>query len=434
MTYFGTTAISPAQLATRLDATSFAPTGNPAAYLPASAGRAHYRELLDFYDGQQWVGQPRSRETRLTFNYVQAFVLKAATYLTAKPAVIAYEQVAAKQAAWLTRLYNQTAEENDLHALDYTTAVDAAVLGDGCYRVLWHTEQRRVQVTTCDVMNIEPVWAGADWRELVSLTHRYDDHSGVPCEEFWTAERVVVRRGGQVTHDEANPYGYIPFIVFPNQPIPKSPWGMSDLEPLIGVQRELNHRLTTLSRLLEASGNPAAVVSGATQEATANLNVGPGQLWTLENPEARAYLLDFLGGGSAEVHLRYVESLYRVFHDLAEMPRIAFGEVGGGSRSGVALELELQPLTQKVARKQIGWGSMLRRRAVMILDQWRRFDNRRIAAPSEYVCTVNWPPLLPQELAERVRVETTLFDRGIHDAAQVEDALGEAVDHHEEVL
>ncbi len=422
MTYYGSTAISPQQLARRWAAGGFAPSGWGEG-VAAPAGRAHYQMLLDFYNGQQWFGQARGRETRLTFNYVQAFVLKAATYLTARPALVSYAQVSAKQAAWFGRLYQQTADDNDLPALDYATAVDAAVLGDGCYRVLWSAAEGRVQVDACDVMNVEPVWGGNN-RRLTALTYRYVS-GGVAYEEEWTDARLIIRENGAATSDGPNPYGYIPFIFFANQPIPKSPWGMSDLEPLLGVQDELNRRLSTLSRLLEASGNPAAVVSGATQEATANLSVGPGQLWTLENPAARAYLLDFLGGGSAGAHLRYIEALYRVFHDLAEMPRIAFGEVSGGNRSGIALELELQPLTQKVARKQIGWGSMVRRRAWLILDQWRRFGHRRIADVSEAVLTITWPPLLPQELAQRVAVESQLFDRGIHDAAQVEDAIGE---------
>jgi hypothetical protein len=35
-----------------------------------------YRENLDFYGGAQWVGTPRRRERRLTFNYARTFIDK----------------------------------------------------------------------------------------------------------------------------------------------------------------------------------------------------------------------------------------------------------------------------------------------------------------------------------------------------------------------
>lgn len=53
-------------------------------------------------------------------------------------------------------------------------------------------------------------------------------------------------------------------------------------------------------------------------------------------------------------------------HDLSETPRIAFGD-GGGDRSGVALQLELDPLLRKVARKRLTRTGALRRRDALIL-------------------------------------------------------------------
>ena len=33
-----------------------------------------YKELLDFYYGQQWKGRERPGEKRLTFNYAKVFI------------------------------------------------------------------------------------------------------------------------------------------------------------------------------------------------------------------------------------------------------------------------------------------------------------------------------------------------------------------------
>jgi len=52
-----------------------------------------------------------------------------------------------------------------------------------------------------------------------------------------------------------------------------------------------------------------------------------------------------------EQHLRYIEALYRIMDDLAEMPRMSFGEAGQ-ARSGIALQVQLQPVVQKTNRKR----------------------------------------------------------------------------------
>src|SRR6185312_10406288 len=45
-----------------------------------------YREMLDFYNGQQWERRRRAGETRLTANYARALVRKTASYVFSDPA------------------------------------------------------------------------------------------------------------------------------------------------------------------------------------------------------------------------------------------------------------------------------------------------------------------------------------------------------------
>jgi hypothetical protein len=98
--------------------------------------------------------------------------------------------------------------------------------------------------------------------------------------------------------------------------------------------------MSQLSRILELSGNPIAVLENV--EESEDIAVKPGAVWNIPD-EAKAYLLDLLQGGGVSLHINYIDLLYRTLHDVAEAPRAAFG---GTSRdlSGVALEIELQPL------------------------------------------------------------------------------------------
>ena len=70
--------------------------------------------------------------------------------------------------------------------------------------------------------------------------------------------------------------------------------------------------------------------------------------------------------------MEFANLLLRTFHDLAEVPRSAFGETKH-ALSGVALQMELDPLLKKVERKRLIRGAALRRRneiALRILEQY----------------------------------------------------------------
>ena len=178
----------------------------------------------------------------------------------------------------------------------------------------------------------------------------------------------------------------------PNLLWPKRFWGVSDIEPLCESLAELNRALTQLSRILEFSGNQIAVLENVEQ--SRDIAVQPGAVWEIPE-QARAYLLDLLQGGGVRLHVEYVDLVYRTLHDLAEIPRIAFGD-SGGERSGVALQLELDPLLRKVARKCLIRTAALRRRDRMAL----RVLAHHTGQPIEGVRTeIAWGPVFPRDPA-----------------------------------
>ena len=109
--------------------------------------------------------------------------------------------------------------------------------------------------------------------------------------------------------------------------------------------------------------------------------------------QARAYLLDLLQGGGVRLHVEYVDLVYRTLHDLAETPRVAFGD-SGGDRSGVALQTELDPLLRKVQRKRLVRTAALRQRDRLILRVLEQHTGQRF----EGVRTdIAWGPIFPRD-------------------------------------
>ncbi|MFP5372937.1 MAG: phage portal protein, partial [Actinomycetes bacterium] len=232
------------------------------------------------------------------------------------------------------------------------------------------------------------------------------------------ADRWRTTVAGQPVRDEANPYGWLPYVLLPNDPRASSLWGDSDLSDLYDVCRELNARLSVIARVLELSGAPIAVLENV--DSSEGIAVGPGAKWEL--PEgAKAYLLDLLGGGGVDLHIRYIELLYRALHDLSETPRTAFGDAGR-DLSGAALEVEIQPLVQQVGRKRRGWDALYRARNARILDLLERFGGEEIGGLRRSQAL--WPSVLPSDREGAVRNAVALVGSGIQSRRTAVASLG----------
>jgi hypothetical protein len=413
-----------------------------------------YAENLAFYGGDQWpAAMMRAKNRRLVFNYAKAIVDKTASYMISglNFAVDPADDTpaAAVHARSAERALAEVYDANQLDQLDFDTEVDAAILGDAAYKVTWDAAERRVRVTAPDVQGLFAWWAGDDVSRIWRVASRYqiDAESAaamyniapksvrrsangrapsVEIVEAWTAQSFELWADGARIDQRDNPYGFIPFVIYPNIREPKKFWGTSDLPAIKEPVRELNRALTQLSMILELSGNPIAVLENVSE--STDIAVMPGAVWEL--PErARAYLLDLLQGGGVKLHADYVDLVYRALHDLGESPRTSFGDNRSGL-SGVALNVELDPLLKKVARKRLIRGAAYRRRNEMILRILEQYavssDAGDGAAPSfaPYRSRVVWGSVLPLDRGRLVDEERVLVAAGIHSRRRAADELG----------
>ena len=116
-----------------------------------------------------------------------------------------------------------------------------------------------------------------------------------------------------------------------------------------------------------------------------------------------------------------MDLLYRSLHDLSETPRTAFGD-SGRDLSGAALEVEIQPLVQKVNRKRRTWDSLFRRRNALLLDLLERFGGHDLAGLRR--TDPIWPPVLPSDADAAVQNQTRLVAAGIHSRRTAAATLG----------
>jgi len=389
-----------------------------------------YKSNLDFYNGSQWPA--RSKNRQLVFNYVKIAVDKVTSYLMSDLSY-SFDPLPGANPAIAKRaedLVYQVLDQNNCAELDYTTEIDTAILGDGCYKVTWDPLEKRIRINAPDINGLFAWWTGDDLSRVYRIASRYTLEADevallynrsvtkktAQITEVWTVKEFNLFLDNDIIDRKPNPYGFIPFIVFPNLRQPKQFWGVSDIPPLIEPQKELNRALSQLSRILEVSGNPIAVLEGV--EASEDIQVKPGAVWNLPG-DTKAYLLDLLQGGGIRLHIDYIDLIYRTLHDLSESPRAAYGGIDK-ELSGVALEVELQSLLQKVRRKRLIRTFAYRRRNEMILNLLARFAGEKLAG---YYQRVNWGPVLPQDRAREAQNEQLLIQSGVHSRRTAMDNL-----------
>jgi len=395
--------------------------------------RTSYDTYLDFYSGTQWTGT--SRERRLVFNYAKVSIDKMTSYLMQGLTFPCYpvedtDEAHARvdKAEYLLR---QVYEDNNLQELDWETEIDAAVLGDASYKVIWDTQEKRIKIVSPDVRGLFAWWIGDDLSRVWRVALRYEltaDELAVlyrlkltknkaTVVELWTDKTFELWIDNDKVQARSNPYGFIPFLIFPNIRQPKQFWGTSDIVPLVEPQRELNRALSQLSRILELSGNPIAVLENV--GSSEDIQVKPGAVWTIPE-DAKAYLLDLLQGGGIRLHIDYIDTIYRCLHDISETPRAAYG---GTERdiSGAALTIELGSLVQKVMRKRTIRTAVYHRRTDMIFKLAERYLKEDFSGITHRVV---WGPILPADVARQAQNEQLLVQSGIHSRKTAMDELG----------
>ena len=165
------------------------------------------------------------------------------------------------------------------------------------------------------------------------------------------------------------------------------------------------------------SGNPIAVLEGV--DSAEEIKVTPGAVWTIPE-EAKAYLLDLLAGGGIRLHVDYIDMIYRCLHDISESPRAAYGGIER-ELSGVALEVELQSLLQKVRRKRTIRTAAYTRRSQMILTLHKMYNRQDLTGVGMRII---WGAVLPQDKARAAQNEQLLVQSGIHARRTAMDELG----------
>lgn len=166
--------------------------------------------------------------------------------------------------------------------------------------------------------------------------------------EILTDDIIEEYINDELIDSRPNPLGTIPVVHIPNVRISGSPWGLSDCNDVISINRSYNETATDIADIVNYHAAPVTVIIGAK---ASQLEKGANKVWGGLPKDAR---VENLEGGAQGLRgaMEYMAMLKKAMHEMVGVPETALGQAQPISNtSGVALSIQFQPLMNRYHQK-----------------------------------------------------------------------------------
>jgi hypothetical protein len=183
---------------------------------------------------------------------------------------------------------------------------------------------------------------------------------------IFSADRIQRYEDEQLVFEHINRLDRVPVVHVQNLPQPLCWEGMSDVEPLIPLQDELNIRLSDRANRVTMQSFRMWLAKGI--ENFNDRPVGPGQMWQTDNEHAS--IESFGGDADSPSERQHIEELREALDKASGVTPAAAGHIKskiGNLTSENALRISLMGTIAKVKRKRITYGSGIARLCELIL-------------------------------------------------------------------
>jgi len=213
----------------------------------------------------------------------------------------------------------------------------------------------------------------------------------------------------------------VPVVHIQNMSQPFVYSGLGEVEALIGLQDELNTRLSDRANRVTLQSFKMYLARGI--EGFDGSGVGPGTVWSTDNPDAS--IVSFGGDGSSPSEDKHIGEIREAMDKISGVPPLAGGVVKaklGNLSSANALRVTLMGLIAKTMRKRVTYGRGIEQVSSLVLRALDESGVLRVSEAERGVRVV-WGVLGPigdEESLDAARVKVEL---GVPEE-QVLDELG----------
>jgi Phage portal protein, SPP1 Gp6-like len=252
-------------------------------------------------------------------------------------------------------------------------------------------------------------------RASVERTQVWTDHLVATFEGTPTRRRLVER--------SVNRLGRLPVVHIQNLPQPFFYEGLSEVEPLIPLQDELNTRLSDRANRVTLQSFKMYLGKGI--DKFTERPIGPGQMWATDNPEAT--IEEFGGDAASPSEEAHINEIREAMDKTSAVTAVAAGLLRnkvGNLTSENALRIVMMGLLAKTEKKRVTYGAGIAQLCELILHAADLFGVLK-TEPRDRRIRLNWPNPLPADESQRLRDAKLKLEIGVP-AKQVLTELGYA--------
>lgn len=418
-----------------------------------------YAQNWAFYLGHHWGYRPEVGESQVTSNYVRAFSDFLTNFTFSRG--MSFLSPDSTSAIVPTRLKRIWEEDNNkksiLWEMGNTGSVSGDVFAKIAYEEAWVDPAKmrhpgRVRIIPLNPAFCFPEWHPHDRNRLIrfKLKYRFWGTTLEGTRQVFTyTELLTDSMIEEFVNDEImegspreNPLGTIPIAFAKNLPVSSSPWGLSDIQDIIGLNREYNEKATEVSTIINYHSAPVTVLIGGK---ASNLERGPKKVWGIPNEKAKIQNLESNPEG-AQFAMEYMDRIKTTMHEMTGVPVGALGQAQPISNtSGVALAIQYQPLMMKYDQKKTQYGQLiedinyLALRTLYLKEPWTtlydpendppledgQLEQLDPADPISYKSETQFPPPLPVDRLVKLNEIQVLLALGLESKKGALRDLGE---------
>ncbi len=190
--------------------------------------------------------------------------------------------------------------------------------------------------------------------------------ASVTVTEIHTATHCQRYEDGVLVMETVNRLGRLPVVHIQNLSQPLYYEGLSDVEPLIPLQDELNTRIS--DRANRVTMQSFRMWLGKGIDGFTDRPVGPGQMWVTDNMEAT--IESFGGDADSPSERQHIEELREALDKASGVTPAAAGHIKarvGNLTSENALRISLMGTIAKIKRKRVTYGAGIESLCELIL-------------------------------------------------------------------
>jgi hypothetical protein len=388
-----------------------------------------YAQNWAFYLGHHWAYKRQFGDAQLVFNYVEAF----ANYINNFTFGRGVHFQSAKEfqhivPALLRRIWEV---DNNKSQTLWDMGQQGGVSGDCFVKVAYDPAWEdpagfqhpgRVRILPLNSSFCFPEYHPHDRDRLIRFKMKYR-FWGTSLEgtrqvytytEILTDDLIQEFVNDELIDERPNPIGTIPVVHIRNIPISGSPWGLSDINSIVALNREFNEKATDISDIINYHAAPVTIVTGAK---VSNLEKSARKVWGGLPKDANVFNLE--NGVDLAGPLEFLEQIKRSMHELTGVPETALGQLQPISNtSGVALAIQFMPMMMRYSMKKREYTAGLKRinelalRTLFLFEpETVRYDpdtegiiqegQPLVINPDDPLVTLTeceWPPPLPTDV------------------------------------